>query len=1563
MGKLNKLILPLLVLSMTLGVFMAQPQTAHAANDKPYYTPGKGGFQHLGLADRFDDLYLASAYANMYNGIIRLERDHIEENGEWQWRDTYSGSEKAVNTLDLNGYNLTVYLSSSLFIPNGRTLFITGGGSVTFYSDSHALVVPRGASDVTPLIVGQGTTVTFSGGTAGGLIDASNSSKTISGLSAGNLYFEGKGNGSGLVIEGNNPNVIISTLNEFEANGSGTGHGIKFISNNINWASNAELTFLSVNSSTVSGIYGDALYLADPAAVAINANITNTHSAAGKGSLTFTSSRGNGIYAGGNLTFGGNRPVDVHGDKAGLYQYGTTARTITANTELYVSGESPNAAGIHISGASGLTLAGTGPITAEGISAGLRFDSTANTTLTNNTTSAMAVKIRGTGDSSSGVEGDGIRTPTMNFTVTGTMRTNAYATNGAALNFTNTAGHARLTVNQSGSSTAKGLWLFGREKAGTYGDGIRVAAPTLYLEGNAMIYADGENGVNMTGGQTQTIYVDNTDEVFAYGRQSGIYKYYSGAGNGTLNIRGSGNLTLNSASNYGVEAANCNLNIYDVSISVDAAKGIYAGRNLNVYNAAITAASNPAIKAGQRASIMYGSTVKSSGSGSAVESGSGGVYVSGGALVEATGTGNAITTQAAASPNADITVEGTVRATGGGSAIVANNIMEVVANGRVEASGAGSAIRASGGTYVNVYGGTVEAHGTGDAIYADATAGDIWIWDVTEEGHFPLVRAKTGYAINASKAGSVRLEAGTAFAYGSNVVATGGVINPACGFTAPTWQGAAIAWANKATPITYVHGEITDLKWLPLSGDAEWDKSFNGIAYDFGMNNGAITINGVSVTAPSYSMSVSAPSELIPWPVPGQITQYLFKKERQGYSPVTPTVFTLKNTGTGQITGISARLAASVPGIPFYGNVNDFVLTQTPVNTLAAGASTTFTIKPKDGLTPGYYSVIVAVDSSLGAGHYFSLSFSVVSAATPLVPELLLIGPEGMLDDYMTLPHVKEGYAPVSPVTYTLRNIGTGTCSKLLVNPVNDPAYYMMDKDKFIINTSMTAGALAPGDMTTFTIRPVDNLPNGAYYARVDFDDRAGSGYYYYSYTEFNVFPANYSGTFSMITVNAIPGVTPPVAGAVPVTNISASQYTAIVSWNPSHATFQGGTTYTANISVIARPGYTFYGLPAGFFTVAGASSVTHLANSTQVTAYFPPTAGATPITIKAIGGLTPPVAGASPVYSITPTAQYTGTVTWSPNVNPFGYSTSYTATVTLQPQQGYTYAGLQSNFFTVANASSVTFNNTNGTLNVVFPATGPDPVLTINMMTITGVIPPAAGAAPVSTITETAQYTGTVSWTPNDSLFNYGKEYTARITIMPKPGYKLEGVKANTFQLAGANSVTNAENSGVVTAVFPKTASSANLSFKAQELRDPDGSGATVAILLNFDKHVFGFSDTCVTVTNGTGNVTVGEIGSSGATGFIIIENVAKAGTVLVRVNNFGPYTVTTGQQTVTVYAGSSAKPGDLNNDGVVDALDLAILLANFGKSGATPAMGDLNNDGKVDAADLSLLISNYGR
>jgi len=89
----------------------------------------------------------------------------------------------------------------------------------------------------------------------------------------------------------------------------------------------------------------------------------------------------------------------------------------------------------------------------------------------------------------------------------------------------------------------------------------------------------------------------------------------------------------------------------------------------------------------------------------------------------------------------------------------------------------------------------------------------------------------------------------------------------------------------------------------------------------------------------------------------------------------------------------------------------------------------------------------------------------------------------------------------------------------------------------------------------------------------------------------------------------------------------------------------------------------------------------------------------------------------------------------------------------------------------------------------------------------ITGIPVPVAGDTPVGAATNSAQYAGVVTWTPEHNPFQAGTEYTATITLTAAEGYTFDGVAENFFSVAGATTVTYVSGSNLVTAVFPATA------------------------------------------------------------------------------------------------------------------------------------------------------------
>jgi formylglycine-generating enzyme required for sulfatase activity len=94
----------------------------------------------------------------------------------------------------------------------------------------------------------------------------------------------------------------------------------------------------------------------------------------------------------------------------------------------------------------------------------------------------------------------------------------------------------------------------------------------------------------------------------------------------------------------------------------------------------------------------------------------------------------------------------------------------------------------------------------------------------------------------------------------------------------------------------------------------------------------------------------------------------------------------------------------------------------------------------------------------------------------------------------------------------------------------------------------------------------------------------------------------------------------------------------------------------------------------------------------------------------------------------------------------------------------------------------------------------------TVNLLAISGVVAPEKGVAPVTTAIDTAQYSGTIVWSPSASTFAASTVYTATIVLTTKTGWTLNGVAVNSFTVAGSTA-TNAASSGTVTAVFPAIA------------------------------------------------------------------------------------------------------------------------------------------------------------
>jgi hypothetical protein len=133
------------------------------------------------------------------------------------------------------------------------------------------------------------------------------------------------------------------------------------------------------------------------------------------------------------------------------------------------------------------------------------------------------------------------------------------------------------------------------------------------------------------------------------------------------------------------------------------------------------------------------------------------------------------------------------------------------------------------------------------------------------------------------------------------------------------------------------------------------------------------------------------------------------------------------------------------------------------------------------------------------------------------------------------------------------------------------------------------------------------------------------------------------------------------------------------------------------------------YDIQAGDVDSTITVTVTRADNSGSVTSDPTPFIGI-PVTISEINGITVPIGGATPVSTITPTREYTGSVTWNPPVTgTFLEGEAYTATIALTPKQGFTLKGVTTDFFYVAEAETVTYNANSGVVTAEFPVYSPE--------------------------------------------------------------------------------------------------------------------------------------------------------------------------------------------------------------------------------------------------------------
>jgi len=188
-----------------------------------------------------------------------------------------------------------------------------------------------------------------------------------------------------------------------------------------------------------------------------------------------------------------------------------------------------------------------------------------------------------------------------------------------------------------------------------------------------------------------------------------------------------------------------------------------------------------------------------------------------------------------------------------------------------------------------------------------------------------------------------------------------------------------------------------------------------------------------------------------------------------------------------------------------------------------------------------------------------------------------------------------------------------------------------------------------------------------------------------------------------------------PEQGMTPVTSttykVEDKEYKANVRWVTPinedeyvsaeldrYGLFKPNETYVARVSLTLPDGYTMIG---SSITAAHGSTV-RIGNTTDVFVKYAPT-GAQQVTDYYIAEVAAPVVGQKGTTSFS-TTQYDGVVTWT-NVDGgvFENAESYTATIELTANLGYTLDGLEENIFQVGTADETYYDASSYTVTAVF--------------------------------------------------------------------------------------------------------------------------------------------------------------------------------------------------------------------------------------------------------------------
>jgi uncharacterized repeat protein (TIGR02543 family) len=604
---------------------------------------------------------------------------------------------------------------------------------------------------------------------------------------------------------------------------------------------------------------------------------------------------------------------------------------------------------------------------------------------------------------------------------------------------------------------------------------------------------------------------------------------------------------------------------------------------------------------------------------------------------------------------------------------------------------------------------------------------------------------------------------------------------------APTGATVAYQWQESSNGTNYTPINLaTSNTYTPVSTDrgdcievvATGSGSYTGMVTSAATAQVTALLSGVTISGtPQVGVKLTASVAPV-----GATATYQWQESYDGihYSSInlaTSSTYTPVSGDQGYCIEVVATGSGS-----YTGQVTSAATAQVAATTLLSGVTISGTPQVGSTLTAsaapaGATATYEWEESTTLGGSYspitLSSTYTLVLSNAGYYIEVVAMGTGGYTGTVTSTPT-----AQVPPSLSGVTTSGTYQVGKTLtatVKPTGATATYQWQESSNGANYSSITGATS----STYTLVSA----NSGYYIEVV---ATGSG----SYTGSKTSSAKWFAVLTGVTISGTAQV-----GSTLTASVAPAGATVAYQWQES----SNGANYSS-INLATPSTYTPVSGDQGYYIEVVASGSGSYAGSVTSAPTAQVAAAEIPLTGVTISGT--PQVGDTLTASVAP-AGATVTYQWQESSNGASYSFITGATAS-----AYTpVSGDLGDYIEVVATGTGAYSGSETSTPTAQVAAAATIAIPINKAAIPGVTVPVTGETPVLAISDTGEYTETVSWNGSPSTFAPSTAYTATITITPGSGYTLTGVVQDFFTVAGATTVSNAADSGVVTALFPATA------------------------------------------------------------------------------------------------------------------------------------------------------------